>query len=67
MNPDKTPTKNNCEEMRDKWLDCKKKYKGVPAFSKGYVLCNTKFKDYFYNCGEKERKKRLICSIYATH
>lgn len=59
--------KNNCEEMRDKWLECKKKYKGTSAFSKGYHLCNTKFQDYFYNCEERERKKRLIYSIYATH
>jgi len=59
--------KNNCEKMRDKWLDCIKKYKGVSAFSKGSNLCNTKFQDYLYKCGEKERKKRLICSIYATH
>ena len=67
MNPDKRPTKNNCGKMRDKLLDCRKKYKGATAFSKGSELCNTKFKDYLYKCGEKERKKRLICSIYATH
>ena len=68
MNPRKPQSKkNNCEKMRDKWLDCRNKYKGASAFSKGSDLCNTKFKDYLYKCGEKERKKRLICSIYATH
>jgi len=66
MNPER-PTKNNCGKMRDKLLDCRKKYKGSVAFPKGYHLCNTTFKEYLRDCEEKERKKRLICSIYATH
>jgi len=67
MNPKKPLSKNNnCEKMRDNWLACREK-NNVSAFPQGSHLCNTKFKDYIYKCGEKERKKLLICSIYATH
>uniref|UniRef100_A0A6C0JBN6 Uncharacterized protein n=1 Tax=viral metagenome TaxID=1070528 RepID=A0A6C0JBN6_9ZZZZ len=68
MNPPNPHSKKEkCEKMRNNWLLCRKKYKVASTFSKGTSSCNSKFKEYLNNCGDKEEEKMLRYSIYATH
>jgi|TARA_B110000444_G_C18356577_1_gene374127 hypothetical protein len=68
VNPKKSRTqKHDCEKMKNNWLFCQQKYKGAANFSKGSTLCNNKLKEYLYSCGDKDERKRFVCSILATH
>ena len=60
-------TKYTCKFLRDEWLACETTYKGSASFSKGSALCNNKLKEYLYSCGERDERKRFVCSILAAH
>ncbi|MDA9299132.1 hypothetical protein N9P79_02050 [Crocinitomicaceae bacterium] len=57
---------NQCEVLRNKWLSCKNEDLTNEDVQ---VECNRTLQKYIHLCGNKkyDPKKRLRCSIYATH
>ena len=57
---------NKCDSLRNKWLSCKNE---DIANEDVQVECNRTLQKYIEICGHKkyDPRKRLRCSIYATH
>lgn len=63
--------KNKCYKLKRSWQRCvsSKSPKIVKSYNIiGKSICEKSYEKYISECGDtEEKRKRRICSIYATH